>query len=134
MTVGIVALPLAMAFAIASGLSPQAGIWTAIIAGGLIALLGGSTVLFLTVFAGVVAQVGERLDWWNVDAGVAVLVGLLAITAGFVLSKIVNRLPYILKELACHQGLRIKGYIAHATPCTIKMRGEGKAINTASRT
>ncbi|WP_341917139.1 SulP family inorganic anion transporter, partial [Polaromonas sp. YR568] len=44
MTVGIVALPLAMAFAIASGLSPQAGIWTAIIAGGLIALLGGSAV------------------------------------------------------------------------------------------
>ncbi len=51
----------------------------------------GSTVLFLTVLAGVVAQVGERLDWWNVDAGDAVLVGLLAITAGFVLSKIVNR-------------------------------------------
>ena len=44
LTVGIVALPLAMAFAIASGLSPQAGIWTAIIAGGLISLLGGSAV------------------------------------------------------------------------------------------
>ena len=51
----------------------------------------GSTVLFLTVLAGVVAQVGERLDWWNVDAGDAVLVGLLAITAGFVISKVVNR-------------------------------------------
>ncbi|RZJ03577.1 MAG: sodium-independent anion transporter, partial [Haliea sp.] len=43
-TVGIVALPLAMAFAIASGLTPEAGIWTAIIAGGLISLLGGSAV------------------------------------------------------------------------------------------
>ena len=43
-TVGIVALPLAMAFAIASGLKPEAGIWTAIIAGFLIASLGGSAV------------------------------------------------------------------------------------------
>src|SRR4051812_50209895 len=43
-TVGIVALPLAMAFAIASGLKPEAGIWTAIIAGALIAALGGSSV------------------------------------------------------------------------------------------
>lgn len=51
----------------------------------------GSTVLFLTVLAGVVAQVGERLDWWRIDAGDAVLIGLLAITAGFVISKVVNR-------------------------------------------
>ena len=43
-TVGIVALPLAMAFAIASGLKPEAGLWTAIIAGTLISLLGGSSV------------------------------------------------------------------------------------------
>ncbi len=43
-TVGVLALPLAMAFAIASGLSPTAGIWTAIVAGLLISLLGGSKV------------------------------------------------------------------------------------------
>ncbi len=43
-TVGVLALPLAMAFAIASGMSPAAGIWTAIIAGLLISLLGGSKV------------------------------------------------------------------------------------------
>ena len=43
-TVGVVALPLAMAFAIASGLKPEAGIFTAIIAGGLISVLGGSRV------------------------------------------------------------------------------------------
>ena len=43
-TVGVLALPLAMAFAIASGLSPAAGIWTAIVAGLLISLLGGSRV------------------------------------------------------------------------------------------
>ncbi|MBC9073729.1 STAS domain-containing protein [Thauera sp. CAU 1555] len=43
-TVGVLALPLAMAFAIASGMSPAAGIWTAIVAGLLISLLGGSRV------------------------------------------------------------------------------------------
>ena len=41
-TVGFVALPLAMAFAIASGLTPEAGIYCAVVAGGLISLLGGS--------------------------------------------------------------------------------------------
>src|ERR1043166_6344771 len=43
-TVGIVALPLAMAFAIASGVPPQAGIFTAVIAGFLISTLGGTKV------------------------------------------------------------------------------------------
>lgn len=41
LTVGLVALPLAMAFGIASGVTPQAGIYTAIVAGGLISALGG---------------------------------------------------------------------------------------------
>ncbi|MDW5442331.1 SulP family inorganic anion transporter [Polaromonas sp. SM01] len=65
LTVGIVALPLAMAFAIASGLTPQAGIWTAIIAGALIALLGGSAVqiggpagAFIVIVYGIVEQYG----------------------------------------------------------------------------
>ncbi len=44
LTVGIVALPLAMAFAIASGLKPEAGLWTAIIGGFLVSALGGSLV------------------------------------------------------------------------------------------
>lgn len=43
-TVGVVALPLAMAFAVASGLKPEAGLWTAIIGGLLVAALGGSNV------------------------------------------------------------------------------------------
>jgi SulP family sulfate permease len=43
-TVGVLALPLAMAFAIASGVSPSAGIWTAIVAGFLISVFGGSRV------------------------------------------------------------------------------------------
>ncbi|HQR07873.1 MAG TPA: SulP family inorganic anion transporter, partial [Gemmatales bacterium] len=42
LTVGLVALPLAMAFAISSGLKPEAGIYTAVIAGFLISALGGS--------------------------------------------------------------------------------------------
>lgn len=65
LTVGIVALPLAMAFAIASGLSPEAGIWTAIIAGALIAALGGSAVqiggpagAFIVIVYGIVERYG----------------------------------------------------------------------------
>jgi SulP family sulfate permease len=64
-TVGLVALPLALAFAIASGLSPQAGLYTAVIAGGLISLLGGSrlqiggpTGAFVVIVAGIVARHG----------------------------------------------------------------------------
>ena len=43
-TVGVVALPLAMAFAIASGLTPEAGLFTAILSGFIISALGGSRV------------------------------------------------------------------------------------------
>ena len=64
-TVGIVALPLAMAFAIASGLKPEAGIWTAIIAGALVASLGGSSVqiagpagAFIVIVYGIVERYG----------------------------------------------------------------------------
>jgi SulP family sulfate permease len=64
-TVGIVALPLAMAFAIASGLKPEAGIFTAILAGGLISLLGGSRVqiggpagAFIVIVYGIVERYG----------------------------------------------------------------------------
>ena len=65
LTVGIVALPLAMAFASASGLKPEAGIFTAIIAGGLISLLGGSKVqiggpagAFIVIVYGIVERYG----------------------------------------------------------------------------
>src|SRR6476646_1466891 len=64
-TVGLVALPLAMAFAISSGLPPQAGIYTAIVAGGIISALGGSrmqiggpTGAFVVIVAGIVARFG----------------------------------------------------------------------------
>ncbi len=64
-TVGVVALPLAMAFAIASGVTPQAGIFTAIIAGFIISALGGSRVqiggptgAYIVIVYGIVAQYG----------------------------------------------------------------------------
>jgi len=65
MTVGVVALPLAMAFAIASGLKPEAGLFTAIIAGFLISALGGSRVqiggpagAFIVIVYGIVERYG----------------------------------------------------------------------------
>ncbi|RTL48220.1 MAG: STAS domain-containing protein [Rhodocyclaceae bacterium] len=64
-TVGVLALPLAMAFAIASGMSPSAGIWTAIVAGALISALGGSKVqiggptgAFIPIIYGIVVTYG----------------------------------------------------------------------------
>ncbi len=63
--VGIVAVPLGIAFAIASGVSPEKGLWTAIIAGALISLLGGSRVqiggptgAFIVIVYGIVAKHG----------------------------------------------------------------------------
>ena len=64
-TVGVLALPLAIAFAIASGCSPTAGIWTAIVAGFIISLLGGSRVqiggptgAFIPIIFGIVSIYG----------------------------------------------------------------------------
>ncbi|MBV6273136.1 STAS domain-containing protein [Alcaligenaceae bacterium CGII-47] len=63
--VGVVALPLAMAFAIASGVKPEQGIYTAIIAGLAVSVLGGSRVqiagptgAFIVILSGIVAQHG----------------------------------------------------------------------------
>jgi SulP family sulfate permease len=75
--VGIVALPLAMAFAMASGAKPEQGIYTSIIAGGLATLFGGSrlqitgpTGAFIVILAGITAQYGiEGLQIATVMAG-----------------------------------------------------------------
>ncbi len=84
-TVGIVALPLAMAFAIASGLPPERGLFTAIVAGFLISALGGSRVqiggptgAFVIIVAGIAAEHGyEGLVWCTLlAAGLLIALGL----------------------------------------------------------
>ena len=85
LTVGLVALPLAMAFAIASGVPPQAGLYTAVVAGFVISALGGSrtqiggpTGAFVVIVAGIVAKFGL--------AGLAlvgIMAGLLLLVMGF---------------------------------------------------
>ena len=63
--VGVVALPLAMAFAIASGVKPEQGLYTAIVAGFAVSVLGGSRVqiagptgAFIVILSGIVAEHG----------------------------------------------------------------------------
>ena len=95
-TVGIVALPLAMAFAIASGLKPEAGLWTAIIGGFLVALLGGSTVqiggpagAFIVIVYGIVERYGlANLLICTASAGV-----LLFLLGLFKLGSLVRFVP-----------------------------------------
>jgi SulP family sulfate permease len=96
LTVGIVALPLAMAFAIASGVKPEAGIFTAIIAGFLISALGGSHVqiggpagAFIVIVYGIV----ERYGLANLLIATS-LAGLLLFLLGlFKLGALVRYIP-----------------------------------------
>jgi SulP family sulfate permease len=82
LTVGLVALPLAMAFAIASGVSPQAGLYTAVVAGFVISALGGSrtqiggpTGAFVVIVAGIVARFGlPGLALVSLMAGIMLLI------------------------------------------------------------
>ena len=81
-TVGLVALPLAMAFGIASGVTPQAGLYTAVVAGFLISALGGSrtqiggpTGAFVVIVAGIVARFGmSGLAMVTLMAGIMLVV------------------------------------------------------------
>jgi SulP family sulfate permease len=81
-TVGLVALPLAMAFGIASGVTPQAGLYTAVVAGFLISALGGSRVqiggptgAFVVIVAGIVSRFGpEGLSLVTLMAGALLLI------------------------------------------------------------
>src|ERR1043165_8898827 len=81
-TVGIVALPLAMAFAIASGVKPEAGIFTAVIAGFIISALGGTKVAiggptgaFIVILYGIYTKYGaENLAICTIMAGVILFV------------------------------------------------------------
>src|SRR5271169_539042 len=80
--VGIVALPLAIAFAIASGVSPEKGLFTAIIAGFIISFLGGSKVqiggptgAFVVIVYGIVQKYGvDGLTTATIIAGVMLII------------------------------------------------------------
>src|SRR5437870_46424 len=80
--VGIVALPLAIAFAIASGVTPDRGLWTAIVAGFLISALGGSRVqiggptgAFVVIVYGIIQKYGiDGLTVATLMAGVILIV------------------------------------------------------------
>ncbi len=84
--VGVVALPLAIAFAIASGVSPERGLWTAIVAGFLISVLGGSRVqiggptgAFVVIVYGIVQKYGiDGLTVATLMAGIILVVMGLA--------------------------------------------------------
>jgi SulP family sulfate permease len=81
-TVGLVALPLAMAFAISSGMTPQAGIYCAIVTGFIISALGGSRVqvggptgAFVVVVSGIIAQHGiDGLFMCTMMAGIILVI------------------------------------------------------------
>jgi SulP family sulfate permease len=88
--VGMVALPLAMAFAIASGVKPEQGLYTAIVAGLLVSLLGGTRVqiagptgAFIVILAGITQRYGiDGLQIATLMAGVLLIVfGLLRLGA-----------------------------------------------------
>ena len=90
--VGVVALPLAMAFAIASGAKPEQGLYTAIVAGGLTSLFGGSrlqiagpTGAFIVILAGITAEYGiEGLQVATLMAGVMLMLMGLAKLGGVI--------------------------------------------------
>lgn len=95
--VGVVALPLAIAFGIASGVTPEKGIYTAIIAGFIISFLGGSKVqiggptgAFIVIVYGIVEQYGVQ--------GLAiatVLAGIMLLAMGFLkLGAVIKFIPY----------------------------------------
>jgi SulP family sulfate permease len=81
-TVGLVALPLAMAFAISSGMSPQAGIYCAVVTGFIISAIGGSYVqiggptgAFVVVVSGIIAEYGvDGLFMCTMMAGVVLVI------------------------------------------------------------
>ena len=95
-TVGIVALPLAMAFAIASGLKPEAGLFTAIIAGFLIALLGGTRVQIggpAGAFIVIVYGILERYGLANLILATAMSGILLLLMGLFRLGTLIRFIP-----------------------------------------
>ena len=95
-TVGVVALPLAMAFAIASGLKPEAGLFTAILAGFLISLLGGTRVQIggpAGAFIVIVYGILERYGLANLILATAMSGVLLMLMGLFRLGTLIRFIP-----------------------------------------
>ena len=96
LTVGVVALPLAMAFAIASGLKPEAGLFTAIIAGFIISALGGSRVQIggpAGAFIVIVYDIALRYGVANLIIATALSGVLLFLMGLFKLGTLVRFIP-----------------------------------------
>ena len=97
LTVGIIALPLAIGFAIASGATPQQGLWTGIVAGLAVSLLGGSrfqiagpTGAFVPVLFSIIAQYG-----YGGLALAAMMAGVMLITVGALkMGRLLKFFPY----------------------------------------
>src|SRR5690349_13381172 len=95
--VSLIALPLSLALAIAVGLAPEHGIYTAIVAGIVAALLGGSlfqisgpTAAFVVILIPIVAQLGLRGIIWC-----QILAGFILIMLGFAkIGQLIHRVPH----------------------------------------
>lgn len=96
-TVGIVSLPLAMAFAMASGVEPERGLFTAIVAGFLISLLGGSRVQIggpTGAFVLIVYSVVERHGYDGLVLATLIAGGLLILMGAFKLGTLIKFVPH----------------------------------------
>lgn len=95
-TVGVVALPLAMAFAVASGLKPEAGLWTAIVGGLIIAALGGTNVQIggpAGAFIVIVYDIVQRHGVPNLLIATACAGALLVLMGWLRLGSLVRHVP-----------------------------------------
>src|SRR3954464_13901739 len=145
LTVAAVALPLAMAFAIASGLKPEAGLFTAIVAGFLISALGGSPVQIggpAGAFVVVVYAIVERYGVANLLLATMIAGVLLLLMGAFRLGNLVRFVPVtivigftngiavliILSQLPDFFGLQIGELPADFF---LKLRAIGRAVPTA---
>ncbi len=100
--VAIIALPLSIALAIASGVEPQYGIYTAIIAGFIVAFLGGSrvqiagpTAAFATIVAGIIAKNGGGNEGMRALALATIMAGIILIIMGvFKFGNLIKFIPF----------------------------------------
>ncbi len=97
LTVGIIALPLAMAFAIASGVSPESGLYTAIIAGFLISALGGSRVQIggpTGAFVVIVYNIVQRTGYSGLCVSTLIAAALLVLLGLFRIGSWIKYVPH----------------------------------------